>query len=46
MAAKTVSFGDFLIFLLLGLVTFGVYSAWWSYSRIERIYRNMELDQR
>ena len=44
MSAKPVTVGDFVIFLLLAVVTFGVYPAWWNYSRIERIYRKLELD--
>ena len=35
----TVGFGDFLIWLLLGLVTFGIYTSWWVFSRLEIVYR-------
>lgn len=44
-ASKQVGFGDFLIWLLLSIVTLGIYTAWWQYSRTERIYRNQGLDQ-
>ena len=44
METKPVGFGDFVIFLLLTTVTFGIYAAWWQFSRIERIYRKLELD--
>ena len=44
MTVKTVSVGDFVIFLLLTTVTFGIYAAWWQFSRLERIYRRLELD--
>ena len=37
---QRVSAGDFLIWLLLSLVTFGIYAAWWQYSRTEFLYRN------
>ena len=44
MHTKPVEFGDFVKFLLLAVVTFGIYPAWWNYSRLERIYRKLELD--
>ena len=34
-----VGFGDFLIWLLLELVTFGIYTSWWMFSRLEIVYR-------
>lgn len=34
-------FGDFLIWLLLSLVTFGIYAAWWQFSRTESVYRKV-----
>ena len=38
--ASKVSVGDFIVWLLLTLVTFGVYAAWWQFHRIETIYRD------
>ena len=32
-------FGEFLIWLLLGTVTFGIYTLWWTFSRLETVYR-------
>ena len=29
----------FIIWFLLGLVTFGIYTAWWTFSRAEAVYR-------
>ena len=34
-----VGFGDFAIWLLLGVVTLGIYPSWWMFSRLETIYR-------
>ena len=36
---RTVTFGDFLVWLLLSVVTFGIYTAWWWFSRVETSYR-------
>ena len=36
---KSVTVGDFLVWLLLGFVTFGIYTAWWWFSRVETSYR-------
>ena len=33
------SFGDFLVWLLLSLVTLGIYTVWWQFSRTESVYR-------
>lgn len=32
-------FGDFLIFVVLSIVTFGIYAAWWQFVRLESLYR-------
>ena len=37
--AGDVGLGDFIVWLLLGLVTFGIYTAWWTFSRAEAVYR-------
>ena len=37
---KRVTVGDFLIFLLLSVVTAGIYPMWWHYSRLETVYRD------
>ena len=34
-----VGFGEFLIWLLLGLVTGGIYTSWWMFTRLETVYR-------
>ena len=34
-----VGFGDFLIWLLLGLVAGGIYTSWWMFTRLETVYR-------
>ncbi len=34
---KTVGVGDFLIWLLLCVVTFEIYTLWWTYSRAETV---------
>ena len=39
MARSDVGLGDFIVWLLLGLVTFGIYTAWWTFSRAEAVYR-------
>ena len=39
MADARPSIGEFLIWLLLGTVTLGIYTIWWQYSRLEAIYR-------
>lgn len=39
MAANQIGIGDFIVFLILTVVTLGIYPMWWSYTRIERIYR-------
>ena len=31
--------GGFVIWLLLGLVTGGIYTSWWIFSRLEVVYR-------
>ena len=36
---QPVTFGDFLVWLLLGIVTFGIYTSWWWFSRMETSYR-------
>ena len=38
---RTVTFGDFLVWLLLPFVTFGIYSSWWLFSRVETLYRSV-----
>ena len=35
-----VTAGEFVIWLILSFVTFGIYAAWWQFSRIEAIYRD------
>ena len=35
-----VSAGDFIIWLILSIVTLGIYTAWWIFSRIETVYRD------
>ena len=32
-------FGEFLIWLLLGLVTGGISTSWWMLTRLETVYR-------
>jgi uncharacterized membrane protein YjgN (DUF898 family) len=39
MSEHPVGFGDFLVWLLLSIVTFGIYTLWWQYSRTETVYR-------
>lgn len=34
-----VGFGDFLIWLVLGMVTFGIYPTYWMYARLEELHR-------
>ena len=36
---EPIGVGGFLIWVLLGLVTFGIYTLWWQYSRMEAVYR-------
>ena len=36
---RPVTGGDFLKWLLLVMVTFGIYGAWWQFSRLETSYR-------
>ena len=38
---RSATVGNFLVWLLLGLVTFGIYPSWWMFSRLETIYRGM-----
>ena len=38
---KPIGVGDFLIWLLLCLCTFGIYTLWWTYSRAETVYREV-----
>lgn len=37
---KKVTAGEFIIWLILSIVTFGIYTAWWQFSRIEAVYRD------
>ena len=37
--ARDVGIGNFIVWLLLGLVTAGIYTAWWTFSRAEAVYR-------
>ena len=39
------AFGEFLIWILLGIVTLGIHTIWWQYSRIETIYRKANREQ-
>ena len=41
---KTVGAGDFIVWLLLSVVTLGIYTSWWTYSRIETLYRAAAKD--
>ena len=36
---RETTFGDYLVFLLLAIVTFGIYAGYWSYSRRETAHR-------
>ena len=36
---RTVTFVDFLVWLLLSVVTLGIYTSWWWFSRVETSYR-------
>ena len=38
---KPIGVGDFAIWLLLCLCTFGIYTLWWTYSRAETVYREV-----
>lgn len=38
---KPIGVGDFLIWFLLCLCTFGIYTLWWTYSRAETVYREV-----
>lgn len=44
MARSNVGIGDFIVWILLGLVTFGIYTAWWTFSRAEAVYRTTVVD--
>ena len=39
MSYHKVTAGDFMIYLVLTVVTLGIYPAWWLYSRVETTYR-------
>ena len=40
------TFGDFLVWLLLGMVTLGIYTLWWQYRFFETMYRYMKASTR
>ena len=44
MAERQAGFGDFLVWLLLGIITFGIYPSWWIFMRLEHLYRVSRRD--
>ena len=44
MAERQAGFGDFLVWLLLGIITFGIYPSWWIFTRLEHLYRVSRRD--
>jgi hypothetical protein len=42
---QSVGLLDFLIWLLLGGVTLGLYTLWWTFSRAEAVYRTVGADR-